>query len=100
MYNEKNIQEFTSRDTPLPDEPTMLSMSVGCLEKHNAQIAELTRTLNRTVDRLIGSEPQDAQESKGVSVGNGLCRELERHVCDQQVLIGQLESAIRRLSVV
>lgn len=83
------------------EETTLLSRMVGGFEKHNAQICELTLKLNRTIDRLIGSEPPqaDGQDEQKQAGSRGIAFELEGHLIRQEVLIGELESAIRRLSV-
>lgn len=105
MYNERNIaqQDYTGAKAPSTvhtEAETLLSKMVGELEKHNAQIGELTRDLNRLIDRLIGSEPQaPGKEEKGVELGRGIAHNLGGHLIMQEVLIGGLESAIMRLSV-
>lgn len=105
MYNEKNIEKFAATGAPRPEpveEVTLLSDLIGRLEMHNEQIFALTTHLNARADRLLGSEPpSEHRDPKGKARGasGGLTAILEDHILRQEEEIGNLESAIRRLSV-
>lgn len=106
MYNERTISTPNTQGSTGPQinkcaETTVLESAIGQLASNNGAIVALTERVNIVCDRLIGPDQQEGMARDGsMNPAPGLCYDIRDRLQAQEFYIGQLEIAIRRLSVV